>query len=129
MAEKRKLEQDVAEFLKDRFRSPRQIPDMKQHISNLLSSCKEMEKTYDFKRGDVIIWKKGLKNKARPSINEPIVVLEILEKPIFDVVEKGASSPYFQEPLDLVAGLVDEDGDFIIFHYDKRRFEPYQEQN
>ena len=37
-----------------------------------------------------------------------------------------ASTPYYREPLDVVLGLTDEDGDFLCFHFDSRRFEPFE---
>jgi hypothetical protein len=40
---------------------------------------------------------------------------------------EDAGSPFFQEPLDVVLGIIDRDGDFFCYHYDSRRFEPFQE--
>jgi len=67
-----------------------------------------------------------LKNKIRPAYGEPCVILNILEKPVIDN-EKEAGSPYFNEPLNLLLGMIDEDGDFVVFFYDQRRFQPYKE--
>ena len=39
-----------------------------------------------------------------------------------------SGSPYFREPLDIVLGFVDGDGDFITYHFDSRRFAPVIEQ-
>ena len=125
MADDKKLEQDISEFLKNRFKNPK-IENVQEHINKLQFAQQQLSVSYEFKAGDILVWKKGLKNRARPAENEPIVVLEILETPTFDT-EKGAGSAYFKEPLDLIAGLVDSDGDFIIFYFDKRRFEPYKE--
>ena len=70
-------------------------------------------------------WKRDLKNRRRPAYDEPVIVIEVLRTPVFD--ERGeSSSPYFREPLDVVLGLVDEDGDFICYHFDSRRFEPFE---
>ena len=41
--------------------------------------------------------------------------------------KQDSGTPYFNEPLDLILGLIDEEGDFAIFYYDKRRFEPLEE--
>ena len=75
-------------------------------------------------KGMLVQWKPGLKNRKRPRPNEPGIVIEILENPVYDK-ENGSGSPYFNEPLDLVVGVIDEDDDLSIFHYDKRRFMPY----
>jgi len=125
MAEK-KLETGIAEMLKERFRN-REIEDVPAHISKLRMAKDEFNKIYDFKPGDLVVWKKDLSNKARPALREPAIVMQVLEPPLRDQNKQDSGSPYFNEPLDLVLGLIDEDGDFVIFYYNKRRFEPYQE--
>lgn len=77
-----------------------------------------------FVAGQLVKWKKGLKNKRVPKEDEPAIVMEVFDNPILDL-ENGAGSPYFREPLDLVLGILDPDGDFIFGYFDKRRFEPY----
>ena len=75
----------------------------------------------DFQPGDLVVWKEGLKNKKRPAYDTPVVVINHFENPILD--EKAdTGSPYFREPLDLAIGHLDDDGDFIIYHVDSRRF-------
>ncbi|WP_150428428.1 hypothetical protein [Dechloromonas sp. CZR5] len=76
--------------------------------------------------GMLVKWKQGLKNRKRPRPNEPAVVIEILDKPFYDE-ENGSGTPYFREPMNLVLGMVDDDGEFIIYHYDKRRFRPFSD--
>jgi len=39
-----------------------------------------------------------------------------------------SGSPYFREPLDIVLGFLNGDGDFITYHFDSRRFAPVIEQ-
>lgn len=125
MAEK-KLETEIVEMLKERFRN-RQIENVPEHISKLRRAKEMFDKVYDFIPGDLVVWKKGLRNKARPALNEPAIVMQILDTPLRDQNKQDSGTPYFNEPLDLVLGLIDEDGEFALFHYDKRRFEPYQE--
>lgn len=74
-----------------------------------------------FQPGDLVQWKTGLKNKRLPKADQLGVVVETLPSPITDG-DKGSSGSYFLEPLDIKIGLIDEDGDFVIFHYDSRRF-------
>eukprot|EP01105_Mastigella_eilhardi_P004134 TRINITY_DN1547_c0_g1_i1.p1 TRINITY_DN1547_c0_g1~~TRINITY_DN1547_c0_g1_i1.p1 ORF type:complete len:253 (+),score=81.00 TRINITY_DN1547_c0_g1_i1:57-761(+) len=78
-----------------------------------------------FQPGDLVHWKPGLKNKKRPAENETCVVLEVLPAPVYDM-QKSAGTPYFLEPLSLKLGLLDSDGEFMVFHYDARRFEKIQ---
>lgn len=80
--------------------------------------------THTFQARQLVKWKPGLKNKKLPKEGQPAIVLEVLEETL-EQVERDPGSPYFREPLDIVLGVIDEDGDFMTFHFDKRRFEPY----
>lgn len=127
MADK-KLETEIAAMLRERFRN-REIKDMPAHIGKLREAKEVFCKNYEFKVGDLVVWKAGLKNKGRPALNEPVIVMEVLDIPLKDGDKQDSGTPYFNEPLDIALGLVDDDGDFIMFYYDKRRFEPYQEES
>ena len=94
--------------------------------SDLIRALELLSIQYDFQSGDLVQWKPGLKNKRRPADGEPMIVVEVLDEPAMDT-EKSSGSPYFREPLDLVGAIRDDDGDFMILHYDKRRFEPFNE--
>ena len=76
-----------------------------------------------FKLGDIVQWKKGLKNAK---FTGPFVVIDILEQPVLDEDEDGSRSQYFREQLDCILGFIDSDGDLVAHHYDSRRFEPYK---
>jgi hypothetical protein len=82
---------------------------------------------HEFKAGDLVQWKPGMKNRKRPRYGQPIIVVAVLKEPALDTnpEESSASTPYFREPLDVALGLVDSDGDFLVFHFDSRRFEPF----
>ncbi|MCK5720730.1 MAG: hypothetical protein KAH84_12395 [Thiomargarita sp.] len=123
---KKKFETEIAEMLKERFKN-RKIENVPEHINKLCMAKDEFNKVYDFKSGELVVWKQGLKNKIKPALNEPAIVMQILDIPLRDQGEQDSGTPYFNEPLDLGLGLIDNNGDFNIFHYDKRRFEPYQE--
>ncbi len=123
---KRDIEMEIAKRIKEQL-AKRKIENMPEHLERLRNGRKKFNEKYDFKPGDLVVWKKGMKNKARPAYDEPAIVMEVLKEPLKDGEEQNSGSPYFNEPLDLILGISDEDGDFLIFHYDKRRFEPYQE--
>lgn len=80
-----------------------------------------MEKE-SFTPGQLVKWKPGMINKKIPGENEVGIVIEMLEEPLRDNDGRDAGSPYFREPLDLVLGVFDQDGDFITFYFDSRRF-------
>ena len=95
-------------------------------IVNQLRNCAKSftASMTDFKPGDLVQWKRNMKNKRRPEYGTPMIVIEVLKEPLYDA-ERDSGSAYFKEPLTVKAGSLDNDGDFIVFHYDGRRFEPY----
>jgi hypothetical protein len=90
---------------------------LKKRMSSLLEKPKR-----PFTEGDLVTWKPLLRNKDCPQYNEKVIVVEVLSKPILDGTAESISS-FYREPLDLILGMLDSDGDFITFHYDSRRFQ------
>ena len=72
-----------------------------------------------FVPGDIVEWKQGFKNKKTTG---PFVVVEVLPHPVSNNNDESGSA-YFREPLDIILGHTDSDGDFICYHYDSRRFQ------
>jgi hypothetical protein len=70
-----KLETEIAEMLRESFRN-RKIENVPEHISKLRTAKDMFDKVYDFKAGDLVVWKKALRNKARPALNEPAIVMQ-----------------------------------------------------
>jgi len=85
----------------------------------------EFHRSHTFSPGDLVVWKKDLKNRRKPAYEEPAIVVEKLDKAIQDESAEP-SSMYFREPLDVILGLVDEDGEFICYYFDSRRFRPFK---
>lgn len=92
-------------------------------IERLTLLRKELLREVDFSDGDIVQWKDGLRNRAYPAYGEPVVVVEILPEPVYGDDDSG--TPQFREPLDLVLGWLDKEGDMVCFHYDKRRFRKF----
>ncbi len=101
------------------------LKNSKQKNSRLLLQQKInlLLQKHDFKSGQAVKWKKGLRNKKFPEENQEAIVIDVLTTPILQH-ETESGTPYFREPLDLVLAMLDEDNDLVIFHYDSRRFEP-----
>ena len=95
-----------------------------EQASRLMDFYESITRSHDFTPGSFAKWKSGLRNKKKPRYDEPIIIMEMLEEPILAPGE-DAGSAYFREPLDMIAGFIDSDDDFVIFHFDSRRFEPY----
>ena|ERR1041385_6262918 len=91
------------------------------HINNLRELKISFEKPNSLAKGDIVIWKKGLKNKANPKYGQPAIIIDILAKPILDE-EEGPGSAYFHEELDMKIGILIGEK-FLVFHCDSKRFE------
>ncbi|MBK8536933.1 MAG: hypothetical protein IPL59_18675 [Candidatus Competibacteraceae bacterium] len=76
--------------------------------------------------GQLAMWKPGLKNRRFPAYGQPAIVVERLDPPILDH-EEEAGVTYYREPLDMLLGVLHKDGDFLIYHFDSRRFQIYEE--
>ncbi len=107
-------------------------PDMdnedmeKKFIRKLKELCSRLHTQNEFKEGDLVKWKPGLKNRNYPAYGEPVIIVSVLDSPVFDPSELTAASPYFREPLSLIVGEV-VDKDFVEYHVDARRFELFRE--
>lgn len=80
---------------------------------------------HTFEVGDIVRWKNGMKNRRKPAYGEPAIVIEFDRNISVRLNDKGPETPYFREPLNLQLGLLDDDGDFVVYHFDSRRFEPW----
>ncbi len=99
---------------------------LKDDIDDLIQRNKSFLKKCALQKNQVVKWKHGLKNRRFPLENQPAIIVDILN-PILISEEKETGSPYFREPLDILLGFIDEKrGDFLVFHCDSRRFEPYE---
>ncbi len=91
----------------------------------LPSAYQTFHEKHEFEKGQLVEWKEGMKNKLRPRLREPAVVMELLESPESDV-ERDSGTPYFREPLDMVVGVIEKNEENLLcFHVDRRRFKPF----
>jgi hypothetical protein len=93
-------------------------------IAQLKSVCKSFLKKESLEVGQIVKWKENLKNRKLPHKNQPAIVIAILYQPVIST-DDDFSSPYFLETLDIILGVIVENGTFLTFYYDSRRFEPY----
>ena len=92
-----------------------------QTAEDLLVFHDLMSEQHDFKVRDLIQWKRGMRNKKGYG---PFVVVKVLDEVMYPE-EVEAGSAYFREPLHLIIGLIDKDGDFLCYYVNKNRYEPY----
>lgn len=97
-------------------------------LKQLSDSYLNYNETGDFKIGQYLKWKKGMKNRYKPEYGMPVVVIDLLKNPIVSE-EEESYSPYFREKIDIVIGLIDDDDEFVFIHCDKNRFEPFELKN
>src|SRR3974377_151818 len=97
-----------------------------EHARRLTGLSVALDKPHVFEKEHPVGWKAGLKNRFIPAYNEAAIIREVLTVPVYDGCETArcAGSPYFGEPLSLVLGIVDPDGDFVEVRYDAWRLDP-----
>ncbi|MCK5719738.1 MAG: hypothetical protein KAH84_07285 [Thiomargarita sp.] len=108
---------EIKENNEDRDNFNKEFPKLQEKVDTFLQVSQE-----EFKPKDVVRWKKGLKNKKYPKESQFAVVIEQL-KEIIIPSNSESGTPYFREPLDIILGILDQDGDLMLYHYDRRRFE------
>lgn len=96
----------------------------KPHVTRLLDLYERLNVKHEFRPGQLVRWKPGLKYRAYPLYDEPAVVVQVLPQPIYDD-ETNSGSKYFREPLDILLASTHDNGCYF-FHYDSRKFEPYE---
>ena len=114
----------ILEKLSEREMERKSLVIDEEYLNTLKNNYALINQEINFTKGDLVKWKKGLKNRRFPEYNQPVVVIDILDKPHLSENEE-IGSPNFREPLDLLLGVQNNDS-FLIFHYDKRRFEKYK---
>lgn len=100
-----------------------EIPEVEK-IEILKKCLKDYSTPIKFNIGDIVYWKENLKNRRFPEYNDPSIILDVLEKPIFDSSNDSGDSG-FKEPLTIKLGtLIRENNEsrFVVFYYDGNRF-------
>jgi len=80
----------------------------------------------EFVPGQIVVWKDDMRNRRNPEYGQPAIVVEVLEEPLMDYPDErnSAGTIFFNEPLDLGIGILDNDGDWYVLYVDSRRFRP-----
>lgn len=78
------------------------------------------------KVGDIVVWKKGLKNLSNPGYDRPALVMEVLKEPILASskdIQPNEFNPHYLEPLTIKILVAVDDRSVLEFYVDGRRFE------
>ena len=89
-------------------------PAYGEHLSRAFISYTTPER---FQEGVLVQWKPQLRNRRFPKYGYPAVVVEYLSEP----QARDKDGDLMAEPLDIVLGLLDADGDFRVFTCASRR--------
>jgi hypothetical protein len=98
--------------------------ELDETIVRLKACYARLLRRHDFSPGQIVRWKKGLRNKRFPAYGQPLIVLKTMPEPVFDTTITSDGNPYFREPLTLIVGILSSDGDLYCLHLDSRRLEP-----
>ncbi len=89
----------------------------------MLDYYHDFSESHEFKAGDLVTWKRGLKNGRFPYQDYPAVVSKKYDEPVVrEDMESGSN--HFRESLDMII-IVDTGDEVSEFHVDSRRFKPY----
>lgn len=94
-------------------------------VKSLSTRFKLLVESHDFKAGDIVKWKPGLKHLTYPADNKPAIVIEALRDPMVNTTV-GPESPFFGEVLDLRIGVIMDDGGFYAYAVSSQRFELFE---
>jgi len=114
LAEIEELQEERSALYLQQVASP-DYPDRLRNAVDLL-----LAEPVDFKPGDLVMWKQGLRNRYFPAEGAPAIVVGLAPGAVSEVRDPGSAQ--YREPLDIQLGILDADGDFIAFYYDRRRF-------
>ncbi len=89
----------------------------------LIELYKVLQKEHTFSKGQLVRWKEHMRNAKSPDYGAPAIVTQVCE-PFLDETQ-GMWTPYYKEPLDIRIGMLNQDGDFLEFWANSKRFEPY----
>ncbi|EDN70659.1 hypothetical protein BGP_3825 [Beggiatoa sp. PS] len=84
-----------------------------EYLENLLLLYRKFNDNNEFTPGQLVRWKPGLKNRKLPQENQPAVVIDVLDTPIYADTDPG--TPYFHEPLDIALALIGKMEELSIF--------------
>lgn len=98
-------------------------------INRLVELSSLMDKAHEFKVGQIVKWKSGLKFETHMDYGEPAIIRKVLVEPLYDTSSNWAHTAAFNEPLDIVIGVINKEFGFLEeYHVDKRRLEPFENE-
>jgi len=88
------------------------LQEQKKILTNCLIS---MHEPLNYKVGDLVRWKKNLRNRKIPNSDQVAIVIRIYEENEQFVPVSDFGSPYYGEKLTIRIGVLDEDNDMLEY--------------
>lgn len=98
------------------------IEFLKERIKLLKQLQNDFYTERQFTKGDMVVFKRGMRTMKYPGYGLPAIVSKVYEKPIPDPTKDSCDADYGQQ-LDIVIGVLTSSGKFLQFHLDSRRLE------
>ena len=76
------------------------------HQIDLLQVYERYKIKTEFRVGDIVRWKMGLKSRSVPGSDDVAIVTEVFPEPVFDPKSTSAGAPTFREPLTIRIGVL-----------------------
>lgn len=95
-----------------------------QQLNPLLELADRFMQKHEYREGDVVKWKPGLQMMSLPAVNQPAVVLELLDEPVIDH-EAELGDPARSIRCDMMIGFMVDDQRMVTTLADSRRFDPF----
>lgn len=102
------------------------VANRADYLDNLKEAARLYLQDQTFRPGDVVSWKRGLRNKAFPHYGRPAVVIRYLSEDETSSLRPGGFFGIPEGDLDdILIGFLDGDEDLSITRVDSRRLEPW----
>lgn len=101
--------------------------DPPQDLELLMACVDRYNKTHHFQPQDLITWKPHMRNRRYPLDGQPCVFVRWLDQVVISEIRRSSKSSTLLglERADIEYGILDPDGDFVVFVADSRRMMPW----
>ena len=116
--------EDVLERIRSALRSSTDREERKklEEAERLITLSRSYEQMEDFRVGDLVKWKPGMRNTRNPQYSQVAIVSAVYDCPQLNT-DKSAGSSFFREPATIKIAIIDStDDEFIEYSVDGHRF-------
>jgi hypothetical protein len=94
-------------------------------VGLLVDCAVRYNRIFNFQSHDLITWKPNMRYRRFPANNQPCVFVRWLDQPIITEVESNSGAIICLDRVDMEYGILDEDGDFIVYVSNSNRMMPW----